>query len=131
MVNGKLETLQLIQRFGVAETHRQVHRQKACIHALCVCLLHCYLQGPPTGHAESILLDFAQQISKHIGFTSLVLAESLMGPILWPNSQAVLCYYRCAHVYRFIIFLYSPLFYFNSHVPSTHKFPLFSEGVVV
>ncbi|KAI8538535.1 hypothetical protein RHMOL_Rhmol09G0111100 [Rhododendron molle] len=79
MVNGRLETLQLVQRFGTAEAHRQVPQQKACFHALCICLLHYYLLGPSSGHADSMLLDFAQQIGNHVGFAGLALAETLIG----------------------------------------------------
>ncbi|KAI8560080.1 hypothetical protein RHMOL_Rhmol04G0227500 [Rhododendron molle] len=79
MVNGRLETLQLVQRFGIAEAHRQVPRQKSCFHELCICLLHYYLLGPSSGHADFTLLDLAQQIGKCVGFAGLVLAETLIG----------------------------------------------------
>lgn len=79
MVNGKLEILQFIQHFRAAKTHRD---PKECIfnfNALCVCLLHYFLLGSLSGHADSILLDFTQQISQHKGFAGLLLAETLMG----------------------------------------------------
>ncbi|KAI8559792.1 hypothetical protein RHMOL_Rhmol04G0202100 [Rhododendron molle] len=79
MVNGRLETLQLVQRFGTAEAHRQIPQQKAYFHALCICLLHYYLLGPCSGHADSMLLDFAQQMGNYVGFAGLVLAETLIG----------------------------------------------------
>ncbi|KAI8559706.1 hypothetical protein RHMOL_Rhmol04G0195000 [Rhododendron molle] len=52
---------------------------KFLFHALCICLLHYHLLGPSSGHADSMLLDFAQQMGNRVGFASLVLAKTLIG----------------------------------------------------